>query len=237
MGMGVSICLGAVIFVLGVMSAMVSAQLREQQRLVSSLTAARQHVRQLKEINTEMTERIEAARRSMAATVPEKESLQPSTSPESLVVGGQGGNEPASDGPEWVAVEAVTRHLSSHAELTYRLSNPSPGKERIQGRTLVVFGSDDLDTNHWESRPNVPLNQGRPEGGTQGSPFAIRNFKNVRVLIPDTRTPDGWSFVTVYVFDKDGRLRLAQHHSLSYDQNDADTLAKPLLGNRTEPRL
>ena len=105
-----------------------------------------------------------------------------------------------------VAVEKLeVAYRGSENVIASEFTIRNTGNTQARGRAVVVLSAGQDDNAPRLSLPRVPLNNGRPQGGS-GSRFAIKRF--MRLKIQRKVAEPGLTFDTadVFVFDRQGKL-------------------------------
>ena len=87
----------------------------------------------------------------------------------------------------------------------FRVYNKSIPKNKLSGRTVVVFKNKADPPIKWLAVPNVLLSDGQPNGNI-GQAFNINNFITMRHHAYGLKVPITYDAAAVYVFSTDGEL-------------------------------
>jgi len=91
----------------------------------------------------------------------------------------------------------------------FRLINLSKPKQALSGRIVVVYKNDNDPPIKWLAVPHVPLNDGKPVGD-KGQAFQVRNYRTMTFRAYQLQYPIPFDTASVFVFQADGELILAQ---------------------------
>jgi hypothetical protein len=120
--------------------------------------------------------------------------------------------EPAKPKPAVVRWDAEIREPSvdydprrSILKAKFRVYNRSVPKNKLAGRTVVVFKNKADPPIKWFAVPNVLLSNGQPDGKV-GQAFNINNFITMRHHAYGIKNPERYDAAVVFVFTANGKL-------------------------------
>ena len=120
--------------------------------------------------------------------------------------------EPEKQKPQVVQWGADIRDISVQydsnrkiVKASFRVYNTSVPKNKLAGRTVVVFKNKADPPIKWFAVPNVLLSNGQPNGKV-GKAFNINNFITMRHYAYGLKRPSQYDAVAVFVFSADARL-------------------------------
>lgn len=87
----------------------------------------------------------------------------------------------------------------------FRVYNTSKPKNRLTGRSVVVFKVQDDPPVKWMPVPRMPLVDGEPKG-TRGKEFQVRNYMTLKFRAYHQKSPVAFNTASVFVFSEDGRI-------------------------------
>lgn len=142
-----------------------------------------------------------------------------------------------------VAVEKLeVAYLGSEKVIASEFTIRNTGNTQAKGRAVVVLSAGEDGNAPRLSLPSVPLNNGRPQGGS-GSRFAIKRF--MRLKIQRKVVEPGLTFDTadVFVFDMQGKLLQTKTFAVTLQTPEAKpsepatavSADKPAVPEATEP--
>lgn len=97
---------------------------------------------------------------------------------------------------------------NKQVKITFKINNIAEGaEEKVEGRVFVVLGGDDVPVADYILLPNDSklFDDGRPDGSQGGSPFSMREFKDMS-FTGTVEEPDKYDASMIYIFTKEGEL-------------------------------